>query len=636
MQPEHLVLCGGLESTRKSGAKAYRLSLAGLNQNITLRISDIRRALVTDLPEALADLLELAAYIYCADSTVRRGGNAMTEMGRDWRRRFRFVVPVRLPDLWSSAEISALLSEVLGFLSDDFYEFDFQPLRNPQTLQSYLDLTGGEPHGFRPDTVLLFSGGLDSLAGAIEELIGNKRRVALVSHRSAPKIASWQSELVDALQKRFGRQWVFHVPVLLNKDRTIGREYTQRSRSFLYAALGFVVARIFGLSSIQIFENGIISFNFPLIPHVLGARASRTTHPQALHGFAGLFSAIVGESFIVNNPFLWKTKSQILKMIAELDCAELIGGTVSCAHVRDMTVLHPHCGVCSQCIDRRFAVLAAGLGVHDPETLYRLDPLVGDLPRGVARTMAEAYVRSASDIDRMNDLAFFSRFGEAGRAVRFLSDNANEAGRKIYELHKRHANEVCAVVDNAIRSNASALRSHSLPASCLVVLALPKRGDVESFIPSTPLKDPAELEFESELEAAQSGIEIRIAFDDEKQDVILGPSERLGRASYSLLNSLRPEYEAAKQAGKAPENHPFIDGHKLADRLCIAEASLRRRISRFRGRLNQSSVAAVNGPLSADAVIENEPWLGYRLNPAVLVLAASELSSPHAVTSPKR
>ena len=310
--------------------------------------------------------------------------------------------------------------------------------------------------------------------------------MALVSHRSAPKIASWQSELVDALQKRFGRQWVFHVPVLLNKDRTIGREYTQRSRSFLYAALGFVVARIFGLSSIQIFENGIISFNFPLIPHVLGARASRTTHPQALHGFAGLFSAIVGESFIVNNPFLWKTKSQILKMIAQLDCAELIGGTVSCAHVRDMTVLHPHCGVCSQCIDRRFAVLAAGLGVHDPETLYRLDPLVGDLPRGVARTMAEAYVRSASDIDRMNDLAFFSRFGEAGRAVRFLSDNANEAGRKIYELHKRHANEVCAVVDNAIRSNASALRSHSLPASCLEPDTLNELGQLVVAIEPAP------------------------------------------------------------------------------------------------------------------------------------------------------
>jgi len=131
MQPEHLVLCGGLEPTRKNGAKAYQLSLAGLKQNITLRISDIRRALVTDLPEALADLLELAAYVYCADSTVRRGGSAMTEMGRDWRRRFRFVVPVRLPDLWSSAEICALLSEVLGFFVRRFLS-----IRVPTTAQS--------------------------------------------------------------------------------------------------------------------------------------------------------------------------------------------------------------------------------------------------------------------------------------------------------------------------------------------------------------------------------------------------------------------------------------------------------------------------------------------------------------------
>jgi len=631
MQPEHLVLCGGLEPTRKGGVKTYRLSLAGLDQNITLRISDIRRALVTDLPEALADLLEIAAYVYCADGMVRRGGQAMREMGRDWRRRLHFVVPVRLPDLWSSAEISALLSEVLGFLSDDFYQFDFQPTRDPQSLQSYLDLTSGEPHGFLPDTVLLFSGGLDSLAGAIGELTGNDRRVALVSHRSAPKIASWQSELVDALQRRFGRQRIFHVPVLLNKDRAIGREHTQRSRSFLYAALGFVVARMFGLSSIRIFENGIISFNFPLIPHVLGARASRTTHPQAVDGFARLFSTIVRERFTVENPFLWKTKSEILKMVAELDYAELIGLTVSCAHVRDMTVMHPHCGVCSQCIDRRFAVLAAGLRGHDPETLYRLDPLVGDLPRGDARTTAEAYVRSASDIERMNDLAFFSRFGEAGRAVRFLPENANEAGRKIYELHKRHANEVCAVVDNAIRSNASALRAHSLPASCLLVLALPKRGDVETFVPSTTLRDPAEMEYEGE-----SRIEIRIAFDDVKKEVILWAGGRLKGACYTLLNSLRPEYEEARRARTAPENHPFLASSKLANRLSINEPSLRRRISRCRRSLDECSTAAGAGPLPPDAVIENEPWVGYRLNPGILVLAVSEMSPPHAVTSSKR
>ncbi len=41
--------------------------------------------------------------------------------------------------------------------------------------------------------------------------------------------------------------------------------------------------------------------------------------------------------------------------------------------------------------------------------------------------MVEAYVRTASEIERMDDGAFFARFGEACRALRFVPDGANEA-----------------------------------------------------------------------------------------------------------------------------------------------------------------------------------------------------------------
>jgi 7-cyano-7-deazaguanine synthase in queuosine biosynthesis len=635
MQPEHLVLCGGLQRARVSGANTHRLNLTQPGQNIVLRITDIVRTLVTNLPDVLIDLLELAAYVYCADGMVPRGGTTMAQMGRHWRRKFRFVMPVRLPELWSSAAVSQVLIETLSFLSDDFYEFEFQLMLDPPGFQSYLDLSGGEPHGFRPDEIVLFSGGLDSLAGVIQELTEHERCVALVSHRSAPKIASRQIELVEALRQRFGRHRLLYVPVWVKKDQAVGKEFTHRSRSFLYTALGFVVSRLFGPSRVRIFENGIVSLNLPLIPHVLGARASRTTHPQVISGFSRLFSALVPESFTVQNPFLWKTKSEILRMIAEHGCAEFISQTVSCARVREMTVLHTHCGVCSQCVDRRFAVLAAGLETHDPETSYKIDLLVGALPAGEARTMVEAYVRAASEIERMNDVAFFSRFGEASRAVRFLPEGANDAGRKIYDLYKRHAIEVCGVVDNGIRENASALRAHTLPAGSLLVLALPRREDADTFVSSKPLKDFAEQEFDDEVEAARLTPAIRIAFDDESRRVIFDAWPPLSGASYSLLNQLRAEYEQAKLAGTAPENYPFVNSHKLAQRLDVDEPTVRRRISRLRHRLDKHSVAAGNGPLSPDAVIENEAWAGYRLNPAVLVLAVSELSPTDGVTSSK-
>src|SRR5438067_497863 len=116
------------------------------------------------------------------------GGDKMGQLGKDWRRRFRFVIPVRLPNVWSSTLICSVLADTLSFLSDDFYLFEFEQLHEPPEFQRYLDLDGAEPHGFRADEVVLFSGGLDSLAGTVSELVGDARRIALVSHGSAPKI----------------------------------------------------------------------------------------------------------------------------------------------------------------------------------------------------------------------------------------------------------------------------------------------------------------------------------------------------------------------------------------------------------------------------------------------------------------
>ena len=65
-----------------------------------------------------------------------------------------------------------------------------------------------------------------------------------------------------------------------------------------------------------------------------------------------------------------------------------------------MTNLNPHCGQCSQCVDRRFAILAAGLEQEDPAEAYKVDLFTGERSPGPGRELALAYVRSASDIDR--------------------------------------------------------------------------------------------------------------------------------------------------------------------------------------------------------------------------------------------
>lgn len=324
---ERIVVCGGLQAERGDPDNLIELDVqagSGLTKKINLKIGDICDRMVANMPEVLIDLLEISSYVYCADQFTKRGTNLMRDMGAEWRRKFDFRIPVRRPDIWMTSPVVDALTDTLSFLSEDEYRFEFVKYENPPSMEPYLDFGDSSVQGFQPDEIILFSGGIDSLAGAVDELLGNGKRVALVSHCSSRMIQSKQSALVAALRDRTESGQLFHVPVTVNKNHEDGKEFTQRSRSFLFATLGVVVARLFKRNTVHFFENGIVSLNFPTAEHALGARATRTTHPQVIEGFSRLFSTILDETITFNNLFLWKTKSDIVQILADRGCADLI------------------------------------------------------------------------------------------------------------------------------------------------------------------------------------------------------------------------------------------------------------------------------------------------------------------------
>jgi hypothetical protein len=198
MPSERLVLCGG--AGRPGRGAQINLNLHGTSRNVALEISDISKRLLANIPAALIDLLEIASYVYAADSAIPRGGKTDAQMGARWRRNLRFVIPVRLPDLWSSDPVSAALVETLSFLSEDDYKFEFSPSQGLPITTNYFEFSDSEGAEFRPDEVILFSGGLDSFAGAVERIVADRKKVALVSHRSSTKIVGAQKYLVDQLR----------------------------------------------------------------------------------------------------------------------------------------------------------------------------------------------------------------------------------------------------------------------------------------------------------------------------------------------------------------------------------------------------------------------------------------------------
>ena len=498
------MLCGGINPPQRGTGKHLELNLHGRPPNVRLQVADIRNRLLAKIQDVHLDLLEVASYVYAADSAISRGGKTDAQMGKRWRRNFRIVIPVRLPELWSSVPVSTALVETLSFLSDDEYVFEFRRLDDLPAVDSYFEFPDADTAGFSPDEVILFSGGLDSFSGTVEELVAHGKKVALVSHRSASKIAGTQKYLVDELRQRFGADRVLYVPVWANLSEELGNEPTHRTRSFLFAALGAVTARLFGRDRVRFYENGVVSLNLPPVAQAVGARASRTTHPQALAGFRRILGEVLDHPFEVDNPFAWLTKSDVVKRIAANGCGDLIRHTRSCTRVHDMTKLHPHCGHCSQCIDRRFAVLAAGQEKEDPAEAYKVDLLTGERPAGPDREMALAYIRSASRIQHLEDVAFFAHYGEVSRIVDCLSEPADRVAERILDLHRRHADAACRVFDDAISAHSSALREGSLAAGFLLSLVVGQHGAADAY--PHPSQESGEV--------AAIDTEIRIAVDE--------------------------------------------------------------------------------------------------------------------------
>ena len=115
---ERMVVCGGLQAPRGSPTDTLKLDVnasAGSSRKVNLHLGDLFRPMVDNIPDVLTDMLEIAAYVYCADQFTRRGTELMTNMGGDWRRKFRFRIPVRCPDVWGKDSVREALVENTWF-----------------------------------------------------------------------------------------------------------------------------------------------------------------------------------------------------------------------------------------------------------------------------------------------------------------------------------------------------------------------------------------------------------------------------------------------------------------------------------------------------------------------------------------
>jgi 7-cyano-7-deazaguanine synthase in queuosine biosynthesis len=280
-----------------------------------------------------------------------------------WTREITLNLPVSpgwLP-------LAPRLSRLLNFLTGDDWTLKLR--------EASLDLglKGEWPHPWRPDGVMLFSGGLDSLIGALDRLEAGDR-LLLVSHYDFGQLAAIQQSLAAALLGHYGPDRVHHLGLRVQFPQA--PELSMRSRSLLYLALGLAAAASFGAATPLIIpENGWISLNPPLTTNRLGSCSTRTTHPYFLEQLTDLWQEVGLVNPLVN-PYKNLTKGEMVRGCRNRDLlGQLFGASVSCARPvvsRWQGGPAGACGYCYPCLMRRAALHTLG---WDRAGDYRRDVL---------------------------------------------------------------------------------------------------------------------------------------------------------------------------------------------------------------------------------------------------------------------
>lgn len=292
------------------------------------------------------DLLNLAAAVFAADVAIPRGERELCQ------RTIILDIPVVNYHLLRS--VQSELRFCLYLLSHDSWQLNFSRIAGTAEPAT--------PWPASDASVLLFSGGLDSLAEAVTLAQGDSD-LALVSHDSGNAVAARSRELLLAHVRGLSSKDLAHYSFRVRGQRHEESPYptihepSQRTRSFLFLTLAALVARRIGARKvIVIAENGQMAIHLPLTAARIAAFSTRTAHPEVLATFENLFSDILGVPLRISNPYLYMTKAEVVRDLCSVEHLAAVRSSTSCWKAARLISDADHCGECVPCLVRRIAL----------------------------------------------------------------------------------------------------------------------------------------------------------------------------------------------------------------------------------------------------------------------------------------
>ena len=309
-------------------------------------------------PAEAFGLLYLSAIVYAIDRSIDR--NVYSIDG--WSRVFD--VDISLPGYGAFRPVEGEINAMLSFLTGDYWNCHFVGDATVRYLKckpsTYLD-------GITQ--VNLFSGGMDSLIGAIDYMTTHPDgKLFMASHYDGGMPGPKSDQ--ERLKKHFRTRYCGHYCDIgaIRIESKVSKELSCRSRSLMFLSIAIVVAS-YANCGVVVPENGSVSLNYPLSSSRRASCSTRTTHPVFLKMFRDVIAAL-GLTVDVINPYEKKTKGEMVKECKDKkNLLDLVALSNSCGKRSKHQYYYDnsrasHCGRCMPCIYRK----AALVGEHDPTT----------------------------------------------------------------------------------------------------------------------------------------------------------------------------------------------------------------------------------------------------------------------------
>ncbi|SFT82650.1 7-cyano-7-deazaguanine synthase (queuosine biosynthesis) [Paraburkholderia aspalathi] len=391
------------------------------------------------IPPCGRDVLEIARVVWEVERYIPK------RISSQRVRRVDVSMPLRVPEAWSE-EAKRALTGMLRLLGNAEWRFSFSKRRRTNGLDALATVVKANASGIA-NVVALFSGGLDSTCG-LGWLRENDTDAVLASFYGA-----------KAKQEFLAQEFGFDRHVQLGCKwgggrRRIGGQF--QYRSFLFLALGAVVANSFRARTLLQFENGPLAL---ATPPSATYRMTRHAHPL-LHRLAErMFGCLFGAGFEIRNPFLDATKREAADRLGRVhgpsQLKAILSKTETCWSLASRQVLGSvskrpgtPCGVCIPCIVRRTALKRDPLD-YAINLTSRRDPYFNDAN---VRIHVDAYLSWAHKVSH-GDYSLEAFEFDAPKILRDAIAHSNGllTPESALALQKRFAAELIATYPEATR-----------------------------------------------------------------------------------------------------------------------------------------------------------------------------------------